>query len=814
MKNIESRISFFRPFSLSLAFPSFPPYLYLANPILLILNAFRRFIRTVPAWAFALVMIVIFVDNAYLIYRSKVPVAGATIKVENGYNINDFIIAGSPLDQIGIMTNDTLVSINSIPVDKWEYTTKVGDTLIVGLLKNNQEITLTVVVGSLLAHSYGFYWTIYLIIILLSVTSLFILFKKPHDRSVTLFFIYLQLMAIVLNAGNMLIREPLIMVANVIFHLSGCLLGPILIHFHLLFPRPIKSYSKVKWLTTLFYILCVLISIGYSMSYIYSFKTDYNMESIFYDVERFALLWIAICFVMALAVAVFQYITIKDTLSRNQIRMVIIGSFFGLITPITLAIFYYRIYELTSNNPNPIPISQALGSLIMVCFFFIAIFRYRIWDMEIFIRKALLYLGATLIITLSYLILIYFVDQFAYRQTNLIRFLLMAISVIIFLVLRDRLQNLINRIFHRETYDSATVVSEFEEKLAGIFKFDELKSGIARGLDDIFHFRSLVFNLKKEGLTYAPVHSLGPVQMQLDKEYKVTTELEKRLQKSKAFSPAELDQKPALLDVTNGELIVPLLKDDQPYGFFLCGPKKSEKPYSMQDIRVLSLIAKRVIALFHTANLYQKDLERQLMLERERARISQDMHDDVGASLTRISILSDLAKNKDDVTGETKQWLGQISDTSRGVMEEMSQIIWALNPKNDTLEGLVAYLRRFANEFLEPTTINCFFDLPEILPARALSVEARRNVYLVVREVLHNVVKHSGATKVLITMKLNEHGFRIMIKDDGKGFDPGNLEFPGNGLINMKKRMNDIGGEFAIRSEIDIGTEIEIVVVM
>ena len=151
------------------------------------------------------------------------------------------------------------------------------------------------------------------------------------------------------------------------------------------------------------------------------------------------------------------------------------------------------------------------------------------------------------------------------------------------------------------------------------------------------------------------------------------------------------------------------MKDDQPYGFFLCGPKKSEKTYSLQDIRVLSLIAKRVIALFHTAGLYQKDLDRQLMLERERARISQDMHDDVGASLTRISMLSDLVKNRTDITGEARQWLGQISDTSRGVMEEMNQIIWALNPKNDTLEGLVAYLRRFAYEYLEPTTVDCVF---------------------------------------------------------------------------------------------------------
>jgi signal transduction histidine kinase len=221
-----------------------------------------------------------------------------------------------------------------------------------------------------------------------------------------------------------------------------------------------------------------------------------------------------------------------------------------------------------------------------------------------------------------------------------------------------------------------------------------------------------------------------------------------------------------------------------------------------------------MIALFHTASLYQKDLDRQLMLERERARISQDMHDDVGASLTRISILSEVAKSRDDIPDETRQSLDQISETSRGVMEEMGQIIWALNPKNDTLAGLVSYLRRFANEYLEPTSVNCTFDLPESLPEQALSVEIRRNVYLVVREALHNVVKHSGASNVSIRLKIEDDGFKIEIKDDGKGFDPDKLEFPGNGLVNMKKRMEDIRGEFRIRSEAGFGTEIELAVLL
>jgi len=98
------------------------------------------------------------------------------------------------------------------------------------------------------------------------------------------------------------------------------------------------------------------------------------------------------------------------------------------------------------------------------------------------------------------------------------------------------------------------------------------------------------------------------------------------------------------------------------------------------------------------------------------------------------------------------------------------------------------------------------------LPEKALTVETRRNIYLVAREALHNVVKHSAATKVDIKLSILDSRFSISIKDDGKGFDPGKLEFPGNGLVNMKKRMNDIGGEIMMKSEAGLGTLIELIV--
>jgi signal transduction histidine kinase len=765
------------------------------------------------------VLLAIFVISVYLYARSGMQMYGGTVKFENEQYLIDFVQRGGPLDRAGIKPGDTLVSLNMMPLEEWKnksYFPGPGDIVIHGILRNNQEVRMPIQIISVLSFIPGFFWSVYIIMVLFSAGSLFLLYKKPNDKAVRLFFICIQVFIIIVNAQYLFgfAEEPVAMVVTSIFEIAGCFLGPVLVHFHLLFPKPSKIIVRYKGFPLILYVIGALLGIGLSASYIHDWiKGSFNSPA-FYFFSRTALWWLTVTFILAMATAIYQYKTIKDTLSRNQLLIVITGAFFSCLTPIALTLFYDRMNTLSYQILFLIPLCQGIGSMIMICCFLIAIFRFRIWGIEVFIRKALLYLGATLVIILSYLLLLYLVDQLTILENRITRFVILALSVIIFLALRDWIQRLIDRLFNREAYDSAKVVSDFEEKLAGIYRFDELKSGIVQGLDDIFHFKSFVLNLKKENLKYEPVFVLGTDQLKIDREFEINPELEKKFHKSKVFSPGELEQKPSILEVINGELVVPLLKEDQPFGFFVCGQKKSEKTYSMQDIRVLTLIAKRVIALFHTANLYQKDLDRQLMLERERARISQDMHDDVGASLTRISILSELAKNKTDITGETKEWLGQISDTSRGVMEEMSQIIWALNPKNDTLEGLIAYIRRFAYEYLEPASVNCSFDLPEVLPNVILSVEVRRNVYLVVREALHNVVKHSGATKVLISLKMNGHWFRMMVKDDGRGFDPGKLEFPGNGLINMKKRMNDIGGEFLIRSKAKEGTEIELVVLI
>ena len=205
-------------------------------------------------------------------------------------------------------------------------------------------------------------------------------------------------------------------------------------------------------------------------------------------------------------------------------------------------------------------------------------------------------------------------------------------------------------------------------------------------------------------------------------------------------------------------------------------------------------------------------LEQERALERERSRISQDMHDEVGASLTKIAIVSELAmKNAGDADGMTTQ-LQNISQTSREVVDSISAIVWAINPKNDRLDNLAGYLREYASDYFEITPIHCRFDFPDELPSDPLSSVVRRNIFLTVKEAIHNIVKHSAATAVHIRLSLAGRQLEIGIEDNGKGFLMEDISRYGNGLNNMRKRIESINGKFDIQSQPGGGTKISFIV--
>jgi signal transduction histidine kinase/ligand-binding sensor domain-containing protein len=196
-------------------------------------------------------------------------------------------------------------------------------------------------------------------------------------------------------------------------------------------------------------------------------------------------------------------------------------------------------------------------------------------------------------------------------------------------------------------------------------------------------------------------------------------------------------------------------------------------------------------------------LERQRAIELERARIANDIHDDLGSHLTRITMLSETARSEVHEANLAHNGLSQIYDTACELTLAMDEIVWAVNPRHDTLEGLTVYLEKFAFDFLEPANIRCRLDFPVQLPAWWLTSEIRHNLFLAFKEALNNVVRHSRASEVSITLELDEKGFQLAIEDNGKGFDissAGDRLAVGNGLENMRQRLQKIGGSCEIQS--------------
>jgi signal transduction histidine kinase len=209
-------------------------------------------------------------------------------------------------------------------------------------------------------------------------------------------------------------------------------------------------------------------------------------------------------------------------------------------------------------------------------------------------------------------------------------------------------------------------------------------------------------------------------------------------------------------------------------------------------------------------------LEQQQSLERERMRIARDMHDEMGSKLTKISFLSEHAQVDAESTGPLAEKIESIAQTSRELLKTMDEIVWVVNPRNDTLENLTSYLGHHAVEYFQNTSIECELRLPGEIPHHALSSETRHNLFLTFEEVLNNVLKHSAATNVKVEMILNPLDFELKITDNGKGFElplsaakaqtPGGRD--GDGLKNMRQRLTAIGGECLVSSRSGEGTTV------
>jgi len=270
--------------------------------------------------------------------------------------------------------------------------------------------------------------------------------------------------------------------------------------------------------------------------------------------------------------------------------------------------------------------------------------------------------------------------------------------------------------------------------------------------------------------------------------------------------------------------------------------KFTVKPYFYQTTWFFILVSVGIIGSVSFAvrraatRKYRRKLaamEKQHAIERDRARIAKDIHDDVGAGLTQITLLTELARRD---PSQTDTNLGRITDSARKLTKAMDEIVWAVDPQHDTIAGLMDYVSAYAEDYLRVADVRCRMDLPMTLPETRVDAEVRYNLFLALKEVLNNIVKHAKATEVWLRLRLAPGSLTLEIEDNGQGLAlgsgesalgsgaapqipdaksqslPGGRLSSGSGLVNLEKRLAAVGGTCKIHSVAGRGTRVELTV--
>ena len=211
-------------------------------------------------------------------------------------------------------------------------------------------------------------------------------------------------------------------------------------------------------------------------------------------------------------------------------------------------------------------------------------------------------------------------------------------------------------------------------------------------------------------------------------------------------------------------------------------------------------------------------LEQRHAVERERARIARDVHDELGSKLTGISFQGSIAQRNMADPAETRRQIEKMSASARHAVSSLQEIIWAADPENDTLEGLVGHVSHFVAEFFQDSEVNCEVSTPAVIPEIQIPAMMRHHLYLAVKEAINNAAKHARATRIRIRITVDENWLEVLISDNGHGF-PAESTGPeidktkrvGHGLTNMRERLRQVGGQCELSSEPGQGTTVRLV---
>ena len=218
------------------------------------------------------------------------------------------------------------------------------------------------------------------------------------------------------------------------------------------------------------------------------------------------------------------------------------------------------------------------------------------------------------------------------------------------------------------------------------------------------------------------------------------------------------------------------------------------------QITLALVCAAAIVTCLYLVGRLVMQSQSQQVVQRERARIARDIHDDLSGGLTQLVLLGETAQSELAPESDARRQLNEICERARVLMRGLNETIWVVNSQRDTLRDFASYVCKYAETFLQSMAIRCRFDLEPGLPPVLCDVGIRRNLFLAVKEALNNVARHSGASEVFLRIHLEGPRVTVIIEDDGRGFDPAAADRERNGLQNMVKRAAEAGGECSLVS--------------
>jgi signal transduction histidine kinase len=363
-----------------------------------------------------------------------------------------------------------------------------------------------------------------------------------------------------------------------------------------------------------------------------------------------------------------------------------------------------------------------------------------------------------------------------------------------------------NRVL-RERLQSKEIVNQVATSLYNKGTYEEVFWTVANDCIDLLNFEDCVIYLVEEDRgvlvqkaaggpkTREPFQIHNPIEIPIGKGIVGTVAA---TGKAEIVNNTRRDKRYILDDqLRRSEIAVPIMVDDRVFGV-IDSEHSRRNFYSRWHLKTLTEIAKTC----------SQKINRYFVEEHIRSKVARDLHDDMGSTLSSISIMSKVALERNDPE-LSETYLKTIGENTSLMQERLSDMVWAINPKNDTMERVIARMKEFAAEILEPLDIQYAFIETGDLNLTKMDINTRKDFYLIFKEALNNAAKYSGCNRITVHLTHLPDGLLLKIEDDGRGFDP-SQPATGNGLSNIRHRARNIRAELRIESDPGQGSVISL----